>query len=93
MDPSHACFLHDGVAGKWEDAAPLSMHLKDNKVDTNQVHQAPYANDAIRMLYLLSVPMYMKLVIVTFQQPSIHDAAGCRYAASSDEGPLPPMLL
>lgn len=37
MDPSHACFLHDGVAGKWEDAAPLTMHLKHNKIDVNQV--------------------------------------------------------
>ena len=37
MDPSHACFLHDGIAGKWEEAAPLTMHLKHNQIDTNQV--------------------------------------------------------
>lgn len=37
MDPSHACFLHDGIAGKWEEAAPLTMHLTHNQIDTNQV--------------------------------------------------------
>ena len=64
MDPSHACFLHDGVAGKWEDAAPLTMHLKDNKIDVNQVHKVPCANEVIRMLYLHWVLMlYMKHVL------------------------------
>lgn len=61
MDPSHACFLHDGVAGRWEDAAPLTMHLKDNKIDVNQVHMAPGANEVIRMLHLHWVLMLLTL--------------------------------
>ena len=36
MDPSHASFLHDGVAGKWEDAAPLTMHLTQSSPDPNK---------------------------------------------------------
>ena len=37
MDPSHACFLHDGLAGKWEEAAPMTMRLKHNTVDVTKV--------------------------------------------------------
>ena len=37
MDPSHANWLHDGDVGKWEDSAPLNMHLVDNAIDANKV--------------------------------------------------------
>lgn len=50
MDPSHACFLHDGVAGKWEEAAPLTMHLKHNKIDTNEVGLVNCTNWLMRQL-------------------------------------------
>ena len=58
MDPSHACFLHDGIAGKWEEAAPLTMHLKHNKIDANQVSAL--------------VPMSNILYVNAYFQPSKH---------------------
>ena len=37
MDPSHVNWLHDGTAGKWEDAYPMKMRLLDNAVDAHKV--------------------------------------------------------
>lgn len=37
MDPSHANWLHDGFAGKWEDAAVMTMRLAENQTDPKQV--------------------------------------------------------
>ncbi|KAL3144028.1 hypothetical protein ABBQ32_003832 [Trebouxia sp. C0010 RCD-2024] len=36
MDPSHANWLHDGFAGKWEDAAVMTMRLAENQTDPKQ---------------------------------------------------------
>ncbi len=40
MDPSHVNWLHDGTAGKWEDAYPMKMRLLDNAVDAHKVQPA-----------------------------------------------------
>ena len=37
MDPSHANWLHDGLFGNWDDAAPLNMHVTHSPSDPNQV--------------------------------------------------------
>lgn len=37
MDPSHVNWLHDGTAGKWEDAYPMKMRLLDNAVGAHKV--------------------------------------------------------
>ena len=37
MDPSHVNWLHDGTAGKWEDAYPMKMQLLDNAIDAHKV--------------------------------------------------------
>ena len=37
MDPSHVNWLHDGTAGKWEDAYPMKMWLLDNAIDAHKV--------------------------------------------------------
>ena len=37
MDPSHANWLHDGAAGKWEESAPMHMRLLDNSITAHQV--------------------------------------------------------
>lgn len=37
MDPSHANWLHDGLFGNWDEAAPLNMHVTDAPSDPNQV--------------------------------------------------------
>lgn len=36
MDPSHVNWLHDGTAGKWEDAYPMKMQLLDNAIDAHK---------------------------------------------------------
>ncbi len=40
MDPSHVNWLHDGTAGKWEDAYPMKMRLLDNAVDAHKVRSS-----------------------------------------------------
>ena len=42
MDPSHVNWLHDGAAGKWEDAHPMHMRLLNNHIDAHQVPQPPH---------------------------------------------------
>ena len=37
MDPSHANWLHDGFAGKWEDSVPMKMCVTQAPSDPNQV--------------------------------------------------------
>lgn len=37
MDPSHANWLHDGFAGKWEDSTPMRMRVTHAPSDPNQV--------------------------------------------------------
>lgn len=37
MDPSHANWLHDGFAGKWEDSVPMKMRITHSPSDPNQV--------------------------------------------------------
>ena len=37
MGPSHANWLHDGFAGKWEDSAVMTMRLAENPTDPKLV--------------------------------------------------------
>lgn len=62
MDPSHANWLHDGFAGKWEDAAVMTMRLADNPTDPKQVWTCTLQHVECLLWVVSSLPITRQLI-------------------------------